>query len=228
MLVKNLFDEISFVNKEQRKDEFELIGNFGCQTQSNTIYKVYQKLLSYTNSEKLKDFPSKYQIIIDKKIPKFAGLGGGSSNAGVFLNMCNDRLELNLTKDELAKIGAEVGADIPFFVYGYDSANVCGVGEIVEHFDEEPLELEIITPKIESNTKDVYQNYRKNYIETIDKTLADKLLTLESKDILEQYQATTLNDLLQSSSDLNPKLKEYQKENWFFSGSGSSFFKIKR
>ncbi len=227
MLIKNLFDKIEFREKKQKKDEFELIGNFGCQTESNTIYKVYQKLLAYTNSKKLRDFFSFHKIVVEKNIPEFAGLGGGSSNAGTFLNMCNDRLKLNLTKDELAKIGADVGADIPFFVYGFESANVFGVGEIVKKFDEKPLNLEIITPKIESDTKAVYQNYRKNYIETIDENLANNLLKLTSKEILENYKATILNDLLNPSSDLSPKLKGYQKKNWFFSGSGSSFFRLK-
>ena len=43
----------------------------------------------------------------------------------------------NLSKDELCEIAVKIGADVPFFVYEYDSANVTGIGEIVEKFDEE-------------------------------------------------------------------------------------------
>ena len=227
MLLKNLFDTISFVEKK-RNHEFELIGNFGCDTKSNTIYKVYKKLLNQTNSSKLKEFFTTHKIVVDKNIPEFAGLGGGSSNAASFLNMCNEQIGLNLTKEKLAQIGATVGADIPFFVYNYSSANVTGVGERVEKFDEEPLKLEIITPKIKSDTKAVYRKYRDSYINTIDKQLAEKLLKIKSRDILENYQATLLNDLLTPSSDLNPKLAEYQKREWYFSGSGSSFFRLEK
>jgi len=225
MLVKTLFDEITF-EKKLKNNNFELIGNFGCETKSNTIYKVYQKLLTYTNSKKLQNFFTTHKIVVDKKIPEFAGLGGGSSNAGTFLNMCNDKIKLNLSKNQLAKIGGEVGADIPFFVYNYDSANVTGIGEIVKEFKEKPLNFEITTPPILSNTEAVYKNYRKNYLQTIDKNSAKKLLTLKSADILKNYNATILNDLLNPSIDLNPKLKKYQKQNYFFSGSGSSFFRI--
>jgi len=53
--------------------------------------------------------------------------------------MVNRVCNLKLSLDQLAKIGAEVGADVPFFVYGFDSANVSGFGEIVEPFDEERI-----------------------------------------------------------------------------------------
>ena len=226
ILVKNLFDTITFSKKEKRNSKFELIGNFGCQTKSNTIYKVYTKLLEETDSNKLKEFFEEYKIEVDKNIPEFAGLGGGSSNAATFLNMCNDIIGLNLSKEKLAKIGAKVGADIPFFVYNYNSANVEGIGEIVTKFDEKLLDIETITPKIESHTKDVYMRYRANYLKNMNIELADKLLKMRSKEILDNYTAYELNDLFQPSVDLNSKLEIYAKKDWYFSGSGSSFFKV--
>jgi 4-diphosphocytidyl-2-C-methyl-D-erythritol kinase len=57
--------------------------------------------------------------------------------------------------------------------------------------------------------------------------LAEELLPLSSRDILANYDSITLNDLFAPSLDLEPKLKEYQKDSWFFSGSGSSFFRIR-
>jgi 4-diphosphocytidyl-2C-methyl-D-erythritol kinase len=50
--------------------------------------------------------------------------------------------------------------------------------------------------------------------------------TMSSKEILDTYKDTQLNDLLQPCLDLYPKLKDSQKDGWFFSGSGSTFFKV--
>ncbi len=109
MLVKNLFDEISFIKKDV--ESFTLEGDFSCLLEKNTVYKAYKELEKYSE---VKNFFQKNIVIIDKKIPEFAGLGGGSSNCATFLNMVNQACNLNLSKEELAKIGSNIGADVPF------------------------------------------------------------------------------------------------------------------
>ena len=146
--VQNLFDMISFEKGDFK--EFTLEGNFGCTTQQNTIYKAYLKLSAV--SSKVEEFFSSHKVTVNKKIPEFAGLGGGSSNCATFMIMVNELCNLNLTKDQLSAIGATIGADVPFFIYEYDSANVTGIGEVVTQFDEEPLDIETFTPKVECNT----------------------------------------------------------------------------
>ncbi|XPV52308.1 MAG: hypothetical protein ACNI3H_07870 [Halarcobacter ebronensis] len=42
---------------------------------------------------------------------------------------------------------SKIGADVPFFIYEYDSANVSGVGEKIEKFNEETLDIKVVTPK---------------------------------------------------------------------------------
>jgi len=49
---------------------------------------------------------------------------------------------------------------------------------------------------------------------------------IDSKDILQTYSTSTLNDLFKPALDLYPDLYSYQKPNWFFSGSGSTFFRM--
>ncbi|MCK4738256.1 MAG: 4-(cytidine 5'-diphospho)-2-C-methyl-D-erythritol kinase, partial [Sulfurimonas sp.] len=139
MRVRSLYDELSFVAKEVK--EFKIIGNFSCTTEQNTIYKAYTALIETLNeseTESLKNLMSKYAVHVDKNIPAFAGLGGGSSDAATYLKMCNEVLHLGLSQNELATVGLKVGADVPFFIYGFDSANVGGIGEVVEEF-KEPL-----------------------------------------------------------------------------------------
>src|SRR5574344_1300741 len=217
--VKNLYDEVSFIKSSEK--EFKIIGNFSCPIEKNTVYKAYKLLEKY---KKVEEFFKNYYVKIDKKIPEFAGLGGGSSNAATFINMVNRYCELNLNKDELAQIGKSVGADVPFFIYEYDSANVKGIGEIVEKFDEETLDIEVITPNIKCNTGEIFRLFRKEYFK--EKSEYKELFSLKSDKILESLNIFEANDLYKVALKLEPKLEEFSKNYWFFSGSGSSFFRI--
>lgn len=223
MRVDSLFDTLWFEPKST--PEFEIRGNFDCEVHSNTIYKAYKYLQSTTRSDKLSTFFENYAICVDKKIPSFAGLGGGSSDAATFLHMCNDELDLGLTIEELAEIGSSVGADVAFFVYGYQSANVRGIGEIVERFDEPLIHFEIITPDIQISTPAVYRYYREHLYEPISPEEALHLESTSSRDILASMLPKKVNDLYRSALGCYNELSE--KEGWFFSGSGSSFFRIK-
>ncbi len=224
ILVRNLFDELSFVDKNSNQ-EFELYGDFGCELKNNTIYKAYEALKNAGFQKQVTRLFENIALKVEKNIPSFAGLGGGSSDAATFLHMVNDKANLNLTNNELAEIGVNVGADVPFFVFGYESANVSGIGEAVEKFNEKALHVEIITPDIKCDTGAIYRTFRKDY--KIDKNLALSMSNLKSEDLLENYSDVELNDLLIPALKIDKNLEKYRNKDWFFSGSGSSFFKIK-
>jgi 4-diphosphocytidyl-2-C-methyl-D-erythritol kinase len=67
-------------------------------------------------------------IAVDKRLPIGGGLGGGSSDAGTVLLGLNRLWGLGLPRRELMQIGLELGADVPFFVFG-ETAFARGVGE---------------------------------------------------------------------------------------------------
>lgn len=219
--VHNLYDEVSFI-KSSRK-AFDIIGDFGCKMETNTVYKAYKLIEEF---EGVKEFFQEYNVKIDKNIPEFAGLGGGSSNAATFLIMVNKYCNLNLSKDELCKIALKIGADVPFFVYEYDSANVRGIGELVDKFNEEILDIETITPKVKCNTGEIFRVFREKYYKQISKEESLRLLKMKSIDILKEFDIKNANDLYEPAISLYPELTNYAKESWFFSGSGSSFFKV--
>ena len=223
MRVQNLFDTLWFEPKST--PEFEIRGNFDCEVQSNTIYKAYKHLQASTHSDKLALFMETHAVCVDKQIPSFAGLGGGSSDAATFLRMCNEELELGLDVEELADIGANVGADVPFFVYGYESANVSGIGEVVERYIEPLIDFEVVTPDIQISTPAVYRYYREHLYAPISAEDAEKLENTPSAEILRTMTPKVANDLYPSALGCYHELSE--KEGWFFSGSGSSFFRIK-
>jgi 4-diphosphocytidyl-2-C-methyl-D-erythritol kinase len=224
VLVNDLYDTLTFAPKEG--DDFVIEGDFNCETGQNTIYKAFKALLEATRSESLKRLMQSHAVKVEKRIPSFAGLGGGSSDAATYLLMCNEVLHLGLSREELAQIGAKVGADVPFFVYGYQSANVSGIGEIVKVFDEPSLKIKTVTPKIEISTPKVYQAFRKHFYKELDREQQEALANMSSPDVLKTMTPVEANDLFEPALMLYPELKKHHKSGWFFSGSGSSFFTI--
>ena len=225
MRVESLYDELCFVPKES--EEFKIIGDFDCDTQQNTIYKAYIALKKVTDSEALEKLMKTYAVEVQKSIPAFAGLGGGSSDAATYLKMCNEVLHLGLSLNELASIGLEVGADVPFFIYGYDSANVSGIGEVVEEFKEELLDFEVFTPNVEISTPVVFKSYRENFYDPVNGLESQGLKQTISKDILKTMDVSKANDLFKPAMQEYKELKNHYEHGWHFSGSGSSFFRVK-
>ena len=94
-------------------------------------------------------------IGIDKRIPIGGGLGGGSSDAAACLLALNRLWELDLSLDQLAGIGLELGADVPVFVHGR-AAWASGIGEVLQPIElEQPIYL-VIDPKIEVSTAQIF------------------------------------------------------------------------
>jgi 4-diphosphocytidyl-2-C-methyl-D-erythritol kinase len=73
---------------------------------------------------------SSYGIVLDKKIPTAAGLGGGSSDAAATLVGLNEMLGRRLSRKALEKMAATLGSDVPFCVRG-GTAIVEGTGNLV-------------------------------------------------------------------------------------------------
>ena len=84
-------------------------------------------------------------IVLHKKIPHGAGLGGGSSDAASTLLALNQLFETSWQRQELAKLGAAIGSDVAFFLF--ESAALCrGRGESVNP-QELPERLSILLLK---------------------------------------------------------------------------------
>lgn len=98
-------------------------------------------------------------IHIEKRIPVAAGLGGGSSDAAATLRALNVLYETNLSVDELAEIGIEVGSDVPFCVHG-GCAYVEGKGDMVVPTTPLPQCVIVIgKPDLTVSTEKMYQRY---------------------------------------------------------------------
>lgn len=81
--------------------------------------------------------PNGLTMIIDKKIPSGAGMGGGSADAAAVLRALNRFYGEPLSSMELADLGAKVGSDVPFCVVG--GTVMCeGRGEILRKLPDMP------------------------------------------------------------------------------------------
>jgi len=86
------------------------------------------------------------QFILTKRIPTQAGLGGGSSDAAAARVLANAAWGLDYSRDELSRLAAQLGSDIPFFLPG-QSAVCRGRGERVEPVARLPrLDVVIAVP----------------------------------------------------------------------------------
>ena len=76
------------------------------------------------------------RLVVRKRLPVAAGVGGGSSDAAATIRALTALLQTGWSRGEMAAVGGEVGSDVPFFFYG-PTALVEGRGERVS-----PLHLE--------------------------------------------------------------------------------------
>jgi 4-diphosphocytidyl-2-C-methyl-D-erythritol kinase len=98
-------------------------------------------------------------VRLQKKIPIGGGLGGGSSNAAFALIGFNQIWNLKFPIDRLAKIGATLGSDVPFFLHGPSS--ICaGRGEQVKPIPKPAPKFAIlIFPHLSMSTPAVYRRF---------------------------------------------------------------------
>ncbi len=226
MQVESLYDTIQLTPSVC--ESFTIEGCDGVPIESNTIFKAYHLLLEHAQNKILSEFFHSHKVVVTKRIPSQAGLGGGSSDAAAFMRLVNRVCDLGIDTDELASLGSQIGADLPFFIYNYPSANVTGFGEIVTPFEESLLDLEIFTPSIGCDTTLVYKTFKQHLLEHISLCSFVGWEKLESRTLLETIaDPIVLNDLYAAARIAYPDLESISPTGWYFSGSGSSFFRLK-
>ncbi|MEK4027401.1 MULTISPECIES: 4-(cytidine 5'-diphospho)-2-C-methyl-D-erythritol kinase [Bacillaceae] len=138
------------------KDEIKIISH-------NRFVPDDKRNLAYQAAMLLKErygIRSGVAIGIEKVIPVAAGLAGGSSDAAATLKGLNKLWDLGLSLDELATLGAEIGSDVSFCVYG-GTALAKGRGEKIQHLPAPPnCWVVLAKPTIGVSTAEVYKNLK--------------------------------------------------------------------
>jgi len=150
----------------------------------NTISRALQ-LMREAAGESGKKIPP-LDIVVKKKILPGSGLGGGSSNAAAIIKFLNNFFNLGLSIKKLNRLAAEVGSDVPFFLYG-GLALVSGRGEVVR-----PLKIEvevpvlIAVPSVHVSTAEAYslwdRYYECNSGDSVDVSAEEAVNQLKTKD----------------------------------------------
>ena len=96
-------------------------------------------------------------IDIRKRLPMGGGLGGGSSNAASTLVALNKLWQTGLSADELAKLGLQLGADVPVFVQGMTAWGE-GVGEILTPVELPERWYVVLVPQTPVSTAEIFKS----------------------------------------------------------------------
>lgn len=97
------------------------------------------------------------RIIIHKNIPVAAGLAGGSGNCAAVLTALNMLYDNPLSSQELVKLGAKLGADVPYCLHG-GTQLAEGIGEILTPLPPMPdAYILLVKPPISVSTANIYQ-----------------------------------------------------------------------
>jgi 4-diphosphocytidyl-2-C-methyl-D-erythritol kinase len=96
-------------------------------------------------------------IDLIKRIPMGAGLGGGSSDAATVLLVLNKLWSCGLSRQQLAELGLDLGADVPVFVHGH-SALAEGRGEKLQAVTLGQRFYVLVFPEISISTADVFHH----------------------------------------------------------------------
>ncbi|AOY01215.1 4-(cytidine 5'-diphospho)-2-C-methyl-D-erythritol kinase [Jeongeupia sp. USM3] len=154
-------------------------------------------------------------IAIDKHLPMGGGVGGGSSDAATVLLALNRLWSLDLGRERLMRLGASLGADVPFFVFG-ETAFVEGIGEKMTAVPGAEGHFVILQPPVHVPTPEIF----------CDPGLTRDTQTLNMRDL---NTATTRNDLQAVAVRKHPLVGQYVAWLSRFSparmtGSGSCVF----
>ena len=170
-------------------------------------------------------------IRLKKKIPFGAGLGGGSGNAAGVLMGLNRLWDLNIEREKLFTLAAELGSDVPFFLTS-PCALGKGRGERLKVLEPcSKFQVLLVFPGFPIATSWVYQNLRlkltkrPNNISILRKNLSLSNITSLGSQLYNDLESVVIQKF--------PEVKVVKDELWawgalgvLLSGSGSAVFGI--
>lgn len=165
------------------------------------------------------------RIHLQKAIPHGGGLGGGSSDAATTLMALNTIFETGLSRDSLALIGAQIGSDVPFFLYE-SAARISGRGEVVVPAESvRGLRILLVKPPFGVPTPWAYKRWKESIelpgvlyeVQPLDRV---ELINDLERSVFEKY--LFLADLKQWL------LQQPELEGALMSGSGATVFGVIR
>lgn len=216
----SIYDELEYT-LQQKGITLHCPGTDLPTNEQNLIYRAAQTIFNHTG------YRNGVEIVLNKHIPSAAGLGGGSSDAATTLMTLNDLCSLGLSKTELIKLGAKLGADVPFFIFGR-SAFATGIGDKLQALPDLPqINMVLINPAFPLSTKTVYDNLNLALTKKKNNYSIPRFYALD--DVIRELH----NDLEAVSFRMHPQLNTFKQLlldegalGALMSGSGPTLFGI--
>ncbi len=144
----NYGDTLDFTLRDSSKITLECdIDNLAIE--DNLVYRAATTLQQYSESN------LGTHIKIHKRLPSGGGVGGGSSDAATTLLALNKLWQLNYSLDELAKIGVNLGADVPVFINGKTTI-AHGIGDEFETTSVDEKWYLVVHPNVHVSTQAIF------------------------------------------------------------------------
>ncbi|WEV45292.1 4-(cytidine 5'-diphospho)-2-C-methyl-D-erythritol kinase [Streptococcaceae bacterium ESL0687] len=220
----DLSDRITI--KEIKEDKI-IIKSDGVSVPKNNKNHAYKAAELIKNTFGIK---KGVEIYIKKVIPVAAGLAGGSSDAAATFRALNKLWNLGLSLQELAKLGEEVGSDVPYCIYG-GIARVKGRGEIVRPIKGlENYWVLLVKPEFGVSTPDVFKRVDLNTIRNFDMDIIEEAVLTNDFDQVAGNLGNSLEDITIKMHSEIRKIKQVLTEagaqGVLMSGSGPTVFAL--
>ena len=150
----NLFDEIQISKNVKNKDKIKFYGAFSKYVNDkNSITKS----LSFLRRKGIIQKKIKYNISINKRIPVFSGLGGGSSNAAFLIKNLVDKKKF--TERNKSLFSRNLGSDLRLF---FETKQIFQkkLDKIIKLRTRLKLYFIIVYPFFKSSTKEIYSSFK--------------------------------------------------------------------
>ncbi len=215
----SIYDSVMIRKAEEMT--LAVLGGGAPEGKENLVWRAAELFLEEIQS------PDRVVIQLFKMIPSCAGLGGGSSDAAATLRLLNRIYGEPFSLEELANLGARLGADVPFCVMG-GAARCLGIGEKLTPVPALPkIPALIVVPPVAVSTKEAYAEIdRRKFTGKYTTEAAVKALFEGNTEAL---FASLSNDFESALFPVNPVLSKTAKElrktgcPVLMSGSGSAF-----
>lgn len=218
------YDEILI--EPGRKAGIELICNgpyWAPDGKDNLVYQACEMLLESCG------LSSDIKLTLTKNIPAGSGLGSGSSDAAATLMGIDKYLNLGLDELYLAKMAAQLGSDVAFFLGG-PLALCTGKGEKIKKIRKKyDFSAFLLLPNVSVSTKKVYANFIPN-LQLYEKLSSQIKQHIKKNriDLVSEMRTNMLEiscfSLYKELAELKAKIESLGMGPLCLSGSGSSFF----
>ena len=173
-------------------------------------------------------------MFVKKRIPLVSGLGGDSSNSAAILKGLSELWRLGLSTPELLELAAQLGSDVPFFIYN-GTVLMEGRGEVLTPLPAvKPLWLVLMMPNIprpRNKTATLYGSLRAGNHFTDGKITENMVKTIKAGEVVKPEQL--FNTFENVAFSISSELKVYREHilkigapNLHLAGSGPTLFSV--